>query len=128
MDPKESKMSAISKKTVVWRGIRGLCPKCGQGRLFVKYIALKEKCSVCFEELAKHRADDGPAWLTILLTGHIMVPFLLYISRIDAISEWQAITVSVILTIIVAFVMLPFSKGLFISVLWLLAQENKGEN
>lgn len=120
-------MSTISKKTVVWRGMRGLCPKCGEGRLFAKYIAPREKCSVCFEELAKHRADDGPAWLTILLTGHIMVPFLLYISKVDVISEWQAIAVSVILTILVVFVMLPFSKGLFISILWLIAQENNGD-
>ena len=33
-------------------------------------------CPVCREELHHHKADDGPAYLTILLVGHLMAPLL----------------------------------------------------
>ena len=26
-----------------------------------------------------HRADDGPAWATILITGHLMAPLMLVV-------------------------------------------------
>ena len=40
------------------------------------YLAVRETCPVCHQELHHHRADDGPAYLTILLVGHIMAPLL----------------------------------------------------
>jgi uncharacterized protein (DUF983 family) len=33
-------------------------------------------CPSCQEELFHQRADDGPAYLTILLVGHLMAPVL----------------------------------------------------
>lgn len=36
------------------------------------YLKVADKCPVCREELSHHRADDGPAYLTILIVGHLM--------------------------------------------------------
>src|SRR5471032_3650243 len=58
----------------------GRCPNCGEGRLFASYLKPVERCSVCGEPLGHIRADDGPAWLTILLVGHILAPFLLAVA------------------------------------------------
>jgi len=113
----------VSNVIVVWRGILGRCPKCGKGRLFKRYIAPRDSCSFCSEKLGEFKADDGPAWLTILLTGHLIAPFLLYVSKSDTLSEWDAIMLSMILTIVLAFILLPISKGIFIAVLWLLSQK-----
>ena len=33
-------------------------------------------CTVCRQELHHHRADDGPAYLTMLIVGHLMAPLL----------------------------------------------------
>ena len=35
------------------------------------------RCPNCGEALGHIHADDGPAWLTILLVGRILSPFLL---------------------------------------------------
>ena len=40
------------------------------------YLKVNDTCAVCREELHHHRADDGPAYLTILFVGHLMAPLL----------------------------------------------------
>ena len=59
-------------KTAVLRGLRRKCPSCGEGHMFVGYLKVADQCPVCREELSHHRADDGPAYLTILIVGHLM--------------------------------------------------------
>lgn len=63
----------------VFRGLKGRCPACGRGRLFWKYLKVSGRCEACDHELARYPADDGPAYLTILLVGHLIVaPMLLF--------------------------------------------------
>lgn len=45
----------------MWRGTRGLCPSCGQGKMFRGYLKVSDHCPNCDEELHHQRADDGPA-------------------------------------------------------------------
>ncbi len=40
------------------------------------YLKVRDTCVVCGEDLSHHRADDGPAYLTILVVGHLMAPLL----------------------------------------------------
>lgn len=58
------------------RGWRRRCPQCGQGPLLKSYLKVRDTCPVCGEEFHHHRADDGPAYLTILIVGHLMAPAL----------------------------------------------------
>ena len=58
------------------RGWRRRCPKCGNGSLMRGYLKVNATCPVCREDLHHHRADDGPAYLTILIVGHLMAPLL----------------------------------------------------
>lgn len=41
------------------------------------YLTVRHDCPVCGEALHHHRADDGPAYLTILIVGHVMAPLLM---------------------------------------------------
>jgi len=59
------------------RGWRRRCPNCGAGPMMTGYLTVRERCAVCDEPLHHHRADDGPAYLTILIVGHLMAPALL---------------------------------------------------
>lgn len=63
-------------KSAVFKGWRRKCPKCGKGPLLSGYLTVRQTCPVCREELHHHRADDGPAYLTILIVGHLMAPLL----------------------------------------------------
>ncbi len=43
------------------------------------YLTVRASCPVCGTELAGHRADDGPAYLTILIVGHLTIPLLAWV-------------------------------------------------
>jgi uncharacterized protein (DUF983 family) len=55
------------------RGFYGRCPHCGKGKLFRAYLKVVDSCEVCHEDLTPQRADDAPAYFTILIVGHIIV-------------------------------------------------------
>lgn len=59
------------------KGWRRKCPRCGTGALLHNYLKVNAACTACDQEFHHHRADDGPAYLTILIVGHIMAPSLL---------------------------------------------------
>jgi uncharacterized protein (DUF983 family) len=60
-------------------GLRGRCPACGEGTAFSGFLAVRPACEVCGEALHHHRADDAPAWATMLLVGHLMIPLILVV-------------------------------------------------
>ncbi|MBT3143060.1 hypothetical protein DS909_18525 [Phaeobacter gallaeciensis] len=57
-------------------GFRGKCPNCGKGKLLHSYLKVNDACADCGEAFVHHRADDGPAYLTILIVGHLLAPLL----------------------------------------------------
>ncbi|MFY0617843.1 DUF983 domain-containing protein [Shimia sp.] len=63
-------------KQSLWRGFQRKCPCCGEGPLLKGYLKVRDHCPVCKQEFHHHRADDGPAYLTILIVGHLMAPLL----------------------------------------------------
>ena len=63
-------------KPALRRGWSRLCPKCGKGDMLYKYLKVRDNCRNCGQDLYHHRADDGPAYLTILIVGHILAPLL----------------------------------------------------
>ena len=60
----------------VLRGWRGKCPNCGSGPVLHSYLKVNDDCTVCRQDFRPHRADDGPAYMTILIVGHLMAPLL----------------------------------------------------
>lgn len=43
------------------------------------YLKVRARCPVCDEDLSHQRADDGPAYLTILIVGHLLMPALMWV-------------------------------------------------
>ena len=49
-----------------WRtGIRGRCPRCGQGHLFSGFLSLRPSCEVCGLDYSFADPADGPAFFVI---------------------------------------------------------------
>jgi len=115
-------MTGIAMQKNVWnaalRAMRGTCPCCGEGRLFRAYLKPVESCSACSEKLGHIRADDGPAWLTIMVVGHIVVTALVYALGTWDMADWIFMTVFPLLALAMIFWFLPLAKGLFIGILW----------
>ena len=54
-----------SRRTAMWRGLRGQCPQCGTKTLFRKYLKISDTCNACGLALSGHQADDAPPYFTI---------------------------------------------------------------
>jgi len=61
------------------RGLACRCPSCGKAPLFYRYLKVEPVCQTCGHDLERYPSDDGPAYFTVLLVGHlIIVPFLIF--------------------------------------------------
>jgi uncharacterized protein (DUF983 family) len=57
----------------VVRGLACRCPRCGRGRLYAGFLALKPKCEACGLDYAFIDSGDGPAVFIIMIAGAIVV-------------------------------------------------------
>ena len=112
---------AISERPTgqaVLRGLKRRCPNCGQGHMFASYLKVADTCPECGEELHHHRADDGPAYLTILLVGHIL-GFVIHIMWVEVRPE--PLTMALVLSagaIALSLYLLPRMKGMVVGIQW----------
>ncbi len=75
-------------RSAIGRGALGRCPNCGEGRLFDGYLRVAANCGSCGEPFHHHRADDAPAYLTILVVGHLMLPVVLAVEEVFTPAIW----------------------------------------
>jgi uncharacterized protein (DUF983 family) len=68
--------------------------------------------------LFHHKADDGPAWATILITGHILAPLMLIVFKAYRPPGWVMATGFSTLFILMVLYLLPRIKGLFVTHQW----------
>lgn len=105
-------------KPALLRGWRRRCPNCGAGPMFSGYLKVRDACPVCGEDLHHHRADDGPAYLTILIVGHLLAPILLF-----TFTRWrpEPMVLAVgftIGTVALSLYLLPRLKGAIVAMQW----------
>ena len=112
-------METVSTATTVWtrdtvqaekrdlwtamkRGFRCRCPRCGEGKLFRAFLKTADNCSVCGLDFTPHRADDLPAYLVIVIVGHIVVPAVLWIETNYSPAVWLQLAIYLPLTFILS--------------------------
>lgn len=105
-------------KPAMWRGLKRKCPNCGEGAMFDGYLTVRDTCTVCGQELHHHRADDGPAYLTILVVGHIMAPLIHVIFAHLRPEPLVMATGFTLATVALALYLLPRLKGLVVAIQW----------
>lgn len=105
-------------RPAILRGWRRRCPNCGRGPMLKGYLKVRDECAICGEEMHHHRADDGPAYLTILLVGHLMAP-LIHIFYVQVRPE-PIVMASIFSVGCVALSLwlLPRLKGLMVAFQW----------
>jgi uncharacterized protein (DUF983 family) len=102
------------------RGLRGRCPRCGEGKLFRAFLKVADHCSVCGQDFTPHRADDLPAYLVIVIVGHIVVPAILWIETDYAPSVALQLAIYLPFTLIASLLLLQPVKGAVVGVQWAL--------
>lgn len=105
-------------RPALFRGWRRRCPRCGAGPLLKGYLKIRDACPVCGEALYHHRADDGPAYLTILIVGHIMAPSIIVVFtafRPDPVILATGFTIG---CVALSLYLLPRLKGMVVAFQW----------
>ena len=119
-----SRETGTVEKRDVWtalkRGFRGRCPRCGQGKLFRAFLKVDDHCSVCQLDFTPHRADDLPAYLVIVIVGHIVVPTILWIETDYSPSVALQLSIYLPLTLILSLALLQPVKGAVVAIQWAL--------
>jgi uncharacterized protein (DUF983 family) len=100
------------------RGFLRRCPNCGQGHLFTGYLKVADSCPVCRTDLHHHRADDGPAYLTILVVGHLMAPLILYVFTTFRPEPLVMATIFTVGCVALSLYLLPRLKGVVVAIQW----------
>ena len=103
-----------SNRSILLRGLRRLCPRCGNGRMFESWHQLATRCSHCG---LRFDLREGNSWWfmyysTALFTGFIILAML----RIRPQNLWLGRTL--VLVAAVAFIVgsLPYRKGLALAI------------
>ena len=95
------------------RGLRCRCPACGKAPLFYRYLKVEPVCQTCGHDLDRYPADDGPAYFTVLIVGHlIIVPFLILAAPlIWKAPLWILVPSALAAVAIITLTALPLIKG-----------------
>ena len=115
-------------KQAMLRGFLGRCPKCGEGKLFRAYLKTHENCSACSLDFHHHRADDLPAYLVIVIVGHIIVPLVLAIEQNFRPSYLFHLAVWLPLTLGMSLALLQPVKGAIVGLQWAFRMHGFDEN
>jgi uncharacterized protein (DUF983 family) len=127
-----SQETALKEKRDVWqamkRGFRGRCPRCGEGKLFRAFLKTADSCSVCGQDFTPHRADDLPAYLVIVIVGHIVVPLALMIETNYSPPVALQLAIYLPLTFVASLALLQPVKGAVVGMQWALRMHGFDES
>jgi uncharacterized protein (DUF983 family) len=94
--------------------------------MFGSYLKSVDKCIDCGEPLGLHRADDLPAYLVILIVGHVVVAAMLAFDAFGDVPIWAQMLVWPTITLILALLLLQPVKGAVIALQWALRMHGFG--
>ena len=86
--------------------------------MFQGYLAVRGTCASCGQKLSHHRADDMPAWATIMVVGHVVIPAMVAVELAWAPPLWVHWLAWPILTLLLCLLLLPRLKGAIVGFQW----------
>ena len=108
----------VSLPKALARGFAMKCPNCGRGHLFRRFLKVADRCEVCGEDFTAQRADDFPAYLVIVVVGHLVVPALLAVETAYAPPAWLQLLIWLPVTLFSALGLLQPTKGAIVGLQW----------
>jgi uncharacterized protein (DUF983 family) len=111
----------------VRRGLSCRCPRCGEGRLFGRFLKVAEECPSCGLEFHHHRADDFPPYIVMFIVGHL-VGYGLYAAemRYDGVPLWIHAVLWPTLAIVLCLALLQPVKGAVVGLQYALGMHGFG--
>ena len=107
-------------RTAILRGALCKCPACGRAPIYRAFLKVQETCPACGEALHHQRADDAPAYFTMVVVGHVVVGGLLSLEQAYAPPSWVQLAIWLPATVIMSLLLLPRIKGALVGLQWAL--------
>lgn len=104
--------------SALWRGVKGQCPRCGEARLFGRFLKPVSHCSACQQDWTLHQADDFPPYISIFLTGHLLTPVLLTLGMSERYAMGVLVGIGMALATVLMLAFLQPAKGATIALQW----------
>jgi len=96
-------------------GLKGRCPRCGEGRLFSGFLETAPKCENCGLDYSFIDSADGPAVFVIFFVGVIVVGLAFFVEFTYQPPYWLHLLLWIPLILILSLGMLRPLKGLMIA-------------
>ena len=100
------------------RGLTMRCPECGKGKLFRAYLKVDPTCDICGHQNSQYKADDGPAYFTMVLVGHLVIAPLLVFEFVWTWNPFLVLAMILPALALITLVTLPLVKGATVGLLW----------
>lgn len=100
------------------RGLRCTCPRCGSASLFPRWLKPIDNCAACGADWTPQRADDFPAYIAIIVTGHLLAPVMIALALDFDLSPLTLAAIVFPTAIAMMLAMLQPAKGLVIALQW----------
>ena len=117
-DPAQPAQLPASFWAALARGIRCRCPRCGEGKLFLRWLKPHGECAHCGLDLTPQQTDDFPAYLSIFVTGHLMAPLIILLATDYAMSTMQMALIVFPIAIAMMLGLLQPAKGAVVAAQW----------
>ena len=101
--------------TPVEVGIRGCCPRCGQGRLYDGFLKPAKGCLACELDYEFVDSGDGPAVFIILIVGFLVTALAMAVQVNFGPPIWLQLLIWTPVVLAACLWALRFAKGIMIS-------------
>lgn len=98
-------------------GLKGLCPRCGIGAMFRKWLKLQDSCPDCGLNYNFAAPDDGPAFFSLCIVAFPLTFFVVWLQVTFSPPIWVHLLTSFPVLVIGCVLPLQWIKG------WLVASQ-----
>lgn len=96
-------------------GLKGCCPRCGEGKLFDGFLKMKPACSNCGLDYSFADAGDGPVVFVILIVGFLVLGGALWMDVTYSPPLWLHFILWIPLALVLSLVLMRTLKGVLIT-------------
>ena len=96
-------------------GIKGCCPRCGQGRLFDGFLKVTPRCANCGLDNSFADSGDGPVVFVILIVGFVVLGAALWVEVNLNPPLWVHFLLWIPIAIVFSLALTRMLKGMLIT-------------
>ena len=99
-------------------GLRGRCPKCGEGSLFKGFLKFNNECQACGTDFSFEDAGDGPAFFVMTIVMFVFIPMVVAFQFLTDAPTWLVFVIWAPILVIACLALLRPLRGLMFNMQW----------